>query len=534
MRHKKAALCIAIAAATLAAPVFSAELRTTQRAIKGQYIVVLKSSAASLAGERSQASRVADVAARISTEHKADLLRSYQNALRGFAVRADDAALTKLLADPRVAYVEQDGIAMPNLVQIGPTWGIDRIAQRYRPLNSTYTYDFTGAGVHAYIIDSGLKQTHNEFSGRVGVGADFIGGGVNDCNGHGTHVTGTIAGTTWGVAKLATVHPVRVFGCDNYGSPWSTIIAGIDWVAANRQLPAVANMSLGGAANSSVDAAVDNLINRGVTVVTSAGNDSADACSNSPAHVRRAITVGATDRNDNRSWFSNYGTCVDLFAPGSSITSAWYTSNSVAAIMNGTSMAAPHVAGVAALYLQSNPGASPAMVVAEVVGKSTANVVGNPGPGSPNLFVFSRLSTTARGAFFRYYNAGNGDHFYTMDWNELNAGGFGNWTYEGVQAYTRATAAAGTVPLYRYFNTGNGDHFYTTNFGELGGGGGGWIYEGVRTYVPKTAATDTAPLYRYYNTGNGDYFYTTNYGELGRGGGSWIYQGVQSQVWTQP
>ncbi|MCC7249837.1 MAG: S8 family peptidase [Lysobacter sp.] len=532
MHHKKTALCLAIAAATLTIPAFSAELRTTQRPIKGQYIVVLKNSAASLAGERSQASRVADVAARISTEHKADLLRSYQNALRGFAVRADDAALTKLLADPRVAYIEQDGIAMLNPTQTGATWGIDRIDQRYRPLNGSYTYDFTGAGVHAYIIDSGLNVTHTEFAGRVGGGADFIGGGVNDCNGHGTHVAGTVAGATWGVAKSAIVHPVRVFSCSG-GSAWSTIIAGIDWVAANRQLPAVANMSLGGDATASVDAAVDNLINRGVTVVVSAGNNSADACIKSPARARRAITVGSTDIDDNRSSFSNYGTCVDLFAPGGSITSAWYTSNTASATISGTSMASPHVAGVAALYLQANPGASPATVVAEVVGKSTANVVGNAGPGSPNLFVFSRLSTTARGAFFRYYNTGNGDHFYTMNWNELAAGGFNNWVYVGVQGYARTTAAAGTVPLYRYFHTGNGDHFYTTNFAELGVGGGPWIYEGVGANVPSTAAADTAPLYRYFNTGNGDHFYTTNYGELGGGGGSWIYEGVESQIWTQ-
>jgi subtilisin family serine protease len=535
--HKKG-LSAAIAASLIlaaAAPAFSAELRSSRNPIKGQYIVVLKDEAASLAGERSRASRVADVAPRIAAAHNARLLRSYQSVLRGFAVRADDAALAKLLADPRVAYVEEDGIAMLNPTQTGATWGIDRIDQRTRPLNGSYTYDYTGAGVHAYIIDTGLNLAHSEFAGRVGNGADFIGGGVNDCNGHGTHVAGTVAGTTWGVAKSAIVHPVRVFGCSR-DSAWSTIIAGVDWVANNRQLPAVANMSLGGGANSSIDAAVDNLINRGVTVVVAAGNDNADACGKSPARVRRAITVGSTDINDNRSSFSNYGTCVDVFAPGSSITSAWYTSNTASAMLSGTSMASPHAAGVAALYLQSNPGAAPATVVEQVMSKTTANVVANVGPSSPNLFLFSRLATTPRGAWFRYFNTGNGNHFYTMNWSELTAGGFDGWIYEGVQAYLRPDNAAGTTPMYRYVNTGNGDHFYTTNFGELGNAGfGGWIYEGVTGYVPTTAAADTSPLYRYFNTSNGDHFYTTNFGELGNAGfGGLIYEGVQSQVWTQP
>jgi subtilisin family serine protease len=535
MRHTLSALSVAVAAAILATPAFSAELRTSKRPIQGQYIVVLKDSAASLAGERSRAARVADVAQRIATEHNGRLLRSYQNVLRGFAIRADDAALAKLLADPRVAYVEEDGIALPNPTQSGATWGIDRVDQRTPPLNGSYTYDNTGAGVHAYILDTGLNVAHSEFAGRVGNGADFIGGGVNDCNGHGTHVAGTLAGTTWGVAKAAIVHPVRVFGCSG-GSAFSTIIAGMDWVAVNRQLPAVANMSLGGGANTSLDAAVDTLTNSGVTVVVAAGNDAGDACTKSPARARRAITVGSTDSNDNRSSFSNYGTCVDIFAPGSSITSAWYTSNTASAVLSGTSMASPHVAGIVALYLQLNPGASPAAVVTEVVGKSTANVVGNAGPGSPNLFAFSRLSTTSRGAWFRYVNTGNGDHFYTMNWNEITAGGFGNWVYEGVQGYMRPSSVVGTVPMYRYVNTGNGVHFYTTNFAELGGGGfGGWVYEGVTGYVPSAAAGDTASLYRYVNTINGTRFYTTNFGELGGGGfGGWVYEGVQSQVWTQP
>ncbi len=538
MRQVISRLSAAIAASILLASTGTAaagEFRTTRNPINDQYIVVLKANAASLAGERKATADVATVAREMVAEHRSALIRSYGHALRGFVVRADDAMLAKLLADPRVAYVEEDGIATIDATQTGATWGLDRIDQRVLPLNGTYTYDQTGAGVHVYIIDTGLRATHTQIAGRVGNGFDAVGdgNGTNDCNGHGTHVAGTVAGTTWGVAKSATVHPVRVFGCSG-GSAWSTIIAGIDWAAANRQLPAVANMSLGGGGNTSVDAAVNNLIGRGVTTVVAAGNDSGDACAKSPARVRNAITVGSTDSGGGRSSFSNYGICLDLFAPGGSITSAWYTSDTASAVLSGTSMASPHTAGVAALYLQTNPGASPATVTAEIVGKSTYGVVGNAGAGSPNHLLFSRFSTTPRGAFFRYSSPGGG-HFYTMNWNEVVAGG-GGWIYEGMQGYMRSSSVAGTKPLYRYRNVNYNKHFYTTNFAEVGNGGfGGWVYEGIAGHVPTAAAADTANLYRYANSVNFDHFYTTNFAELGTGGfGGWIYEGVQSQIWKQP
>ncbi|MEQ1511955.1 MAG: S8 family peptidase [Lysobacteraceae bacterium] len=377
----------------MAVPAMAGEFRTTKNPIDGQYIVVLKDSAATLVGESNRAARVPAVANDIATTHRANLIRSYDRVLRGFAVKADDAALARLLADPRVAYVEEDGYVSIDVTQAGATWGLDRIDQRALPLSTTYTYDTTAAGVHAYIIDTGMLATHNEYTGRVGNGFDAVGGGTNDCHGHGTHVAGTVGGTTWGVAKGVTLHPVRVLDCGGSGT-WAGVIAGIDWVAANRVLPAVANMSLGGGANAAVDTAVANLTNAGVTVVVAAGNGGVDACGSSPARAPSAITVGATDANDARSiWTdgqsSNWGTCLDIFAPGTAITSSWWTGNAATNTIDGTSMASPHVAGAAALHLASNPSATPAQVTTALINASTPNVVTEPGAGSPNRLLFT-------------------------------------------------------------------------------------------------------------------------------------------------
>jgi subtilisin family serine protease len=387
-----AAIGISLLCATTV-PVMAGEFRTAKHPVDGQYIVVLKDTAASLAGESNRAARVPMVANDIATRHRANLIRSYDRVLRGFAVKADDAALARLLADPRVAYVEEDGYVRGNPTQANATWGLDRVDQRALPLNTNYTYDTSAAGVHAYVIDSGLLATHTEFTGRVGNGFDAVGGGTNDCNGHGTHVAGTLGGTTWGVAKGVTIHPVRVLGCDNTGT-WAGVIAGIDWVAANRVLPAVANMSLGGGANAAVDTAVANLSNAGVTVVVAAGNGGVDACGTSPARAPAAITVGATDANDARSIWqfgqsSSWGTCLDIFAPGTAITSAWHTGTAATNTINGTSMASPHVAGAAALHLATNPTATPAQVTTALINASTQNVVTDARAGSPNRLLFT-------------------------------------------------------------------------------------------------------------------------------------------------
>ena len=287
----------------------------------------------------------------------------YSHVLNGFAGAMSDAARDGLLRDARVTRVEPDGIARISTTQTGATWGLDRIDAR-SGLDGTYTYANDGTGVTAYIIDTGLRYTHSEFGTRASFGYDSFGGDGSDCNGHGTHVGGTVGGTVYGVAKKVKLVAVRVLDCGGSGT-WSGVIAGMDWATGDHAAgtPAVANMSLGGGANSSVDAATQRMIDDGIATAVAAGNGNLagiaqDACKSSPARVVDAMTIGATDNTDTKTSWSNYGKCVDWFAPGRSITSAWYESDTQTSTISGTSMATPHVAGVAALYLQGNPGAS--------------------------------------------------------------------------------------------------------------------------------------------------------------------------------
>lgn len=392
MNHRTTLLSTAVglslACASLTAT--AGEFRTVKQPIPGQYIVVLKDNAASLASERSSLSRVSVVSRDIATKHRAKLVRSYNNVLRGFVARADDKSLARLLADPRVAYVQEDGVVSIAASQSNATWGIDRIDQRNMPLNQTYTYDTTASSVHAYIIDTGILLNHAQFSGRIGNGYDAVsnGGNANDCNGHGTHVAGTVGGTTYGVAKEVKLHPVRVLGCNGSGAN-SGVIAGMDWVAENHVKPAVVNMSLGGSADQATDDAVNRLHNAGVTVVVAAGNNSGNACSYSPARAANAITVGSTTNTDARSSFSNFGSCLDIYGPGSNILSAWHTSSTATNTISGTSMASPHVAGVAALYLANNPNATPTQVRNALVDNATSGKVTDAGSGSPNKLLYS-------------------------------------------------------------------------------------------------------------------------------------------------
>ncbi len=354
-------------------------------AIRGRYIIVFH-KAASVAAERS----ARDSARRLG----ATIHYQYRHALRGFAATLSRGALDALRNNSNVSYIDADRTAVASAVQSPVTWGLDRIDQRNLPLSNSYTYNFTGSGVKAYIIDTGIRFTHTQFGGRAISGYDAIdGGSADDCNGHGTHVAGTVGSATYGVAKSVTLVAVRVLNCNGSGST-AGVIAGVDWVTGNHGAgqPAVANMSLGGPANSSLDNAVNNSINDGVTYSIAAGNSNANACNYSPARVAAAITVGATTSSDARSSFSNYGTCLDIFAPGSSITSTWHTSDNATNTISGTSMAAPHAGGVAALYLQSNPSASPATVRNAIVSSATQGVLSSVGSGSPNLLLFSLLT----------------------------------------------------------------------------------------------------------------------------------------------
>ncbi|HKQ99960.1 MAG TPA: S8 family peptidase [Pyrinomonadaceae bacterium] len=358
--------------------------RKDKDAIPGEYIVVFKDQAT---GDFSVAQELADLMVAI---YGGKIKHVYKHAINGFAVKMPEEMALLLSEDPRVEYVEEDGIIHTGATQTGATWGLDRIDQRDRPLNGTYNYNFTGSGVRVYVIDTGIRTTHTQFGGRAAVSYDALGGNGQDCNGHGTHVAGTIGGSTYGVAKSASLRAVRVLNCSGSGST-SGVIAGVNWVTQNHIKPAAANMSLGGGASSALDTAVQNSINAGVTYAVAAGNSSTDACTQSPARVGGAITVGSSTSTDARSSFSNYGTCVDIFAPGSSITSAWSTSDTATNTISGTSMASPHVAGVAALYLQRFPTASPATVRNAIVNASTTNRLTGIGTGSPNRLLYSLL-----------------------------------------------------------------------------------------------------------------------------------------------
>ncbi|SCL25703.1 Serine protease, subtilisin family [Micromonospora nigra] len=353
-------------------------------AIKDSYIVVF-------ADDGKVASQGVDaLAGQLATKYRARVDHTYRYALRGFAATLSERAARRLAAEPGVAYVEQNGTVSTTGTQTNPpSWGLNRIDQRNLPLDNSYTYPNTAPNVTAYIIDTGIRTTHSDFGGRAVWGVNTVDTNNTDCNGHGTHVAGTVGGNAYGVAKSVRLIAVKVLNCAGSGS-FAAVAAGVDWVTGHHTSgPAVANMSLGGSgSNATLEAAVRNSIADGVVYAIASGNSNSNACNFTPARVAEAITVNASASNDSRASFSNYGTCTDIFAPGVSITSAWSTSNTATNTISGTSMAAPHVAGAAALLLGDSPGLTPAQVASTMFTNSTPNKITSPGSGSPNRLLF--------------------------------------------------------------------------------------------------------------------------------------------------
>jgi subtilisin family serine protease len=386
-------ILLSLLAVCLALPIFAggpkeAKLIKNKNKIEGQYIVVFQ--------DRLSDDDVDTRADDIVRNARGRKNHVYKNALKGFSAELSEKEALKIAARDDVKYVEEDGLVSIDTTQSPVTWGLDRIDQRSLPLSNSYTYTANGSGVKAYIIDTGINTAHSDFGGRAIDGYDAVDGALPaaDCNGHGTHVSGTVGGNTYGVAKGVTLVAVRVLDCSGNGTD-SGVVAGVNWVTSNHAAgqPAVANMSLGGGISQALDDAVNGAINDGVTFAVAAGNGDAagnplDACNGSPSRVANAITVSATSSSDTKASWANYGTCVDLFAPGVSITSDWYSSTTATNTISGTSMATPHVTGVAAMYLSTNTSASPATVASAIINNSTTGVVVSGGTGSPNRLLY--------------------------------------------------------------------------------------------------------------------------------------------------
>ncbi len=354
------------------------------KAVKDSYIVVLKDGTSVEATAKS-----------VTNRHGGKVERTFATAVRGFTGALTETQAKRVAADPAVAYVEQNQVVSASVDQLNPpSWGQDRVDQQSLPLNQKYSYSTTASNVTAYVVDTGILTTHPDFGGRASHGRDTVDNDNNatDCNGHGTHVAGTIGGTAHGLAKGVKLVAVRVLNCAGSGTT-AGVIAGIDWVTANAVKPAVANMSLGGGASATLDQAVQRSIAAGITYGVAAGNDyGANACNTSPARTPEAITVGSTTSTDAKSDFSNIGTCLDIFAPGSGITSTWL--NNGTNTISGTSMATPHVVGAAALYASANPTATPQQVRDALVNNGTKGKVTSPGTGSPNVLLYTGTGGT--------------------------------------------------------------------------------------------------------------------------------------------
>lgn len=361
----------------------------SRTAIPNRYIVLFDDAA--LSSKLAPAREVSAVTSDVAKQYGARPERVYSTAMKGFAAEMSAKQAIAMSRDPRVRMVEEDGLVSISATQPNATWGIDRIDQRQLPLNNTYNYESASSNVNVYVIDTGIRPSHVEFGGRATIDYDAVMDGQNgvDCNGHGTHVAATVGGNTVGVARGVRLHGVRALPCGGTG-PVSNVLAAVDWVAANYVSPAVVNMSVGGEVSQLLDFVIDQAISGGLPFVIAAGNATDNACNMSPGRVPAAITVGATGPTDNFLYFSNYGSCVDVFAPGETINSAWYTGDQIYKEKSGTSMATPHVTGLAAIYLSTHPNATPAEIANVIISRATPGVInGLPDTATPNLMAYS-------------------------------------------------------------------------------------------------------------------------------------------------
>lgn len=366
------------------------KLKKSERSIENRYIVVLNDEE-----DHQKSLELESITSELTNLYGGKIDNQFSHVIKGYSVEMSAEEAEILSRDERVKYVEEDAEIFAAGTQSNAPWALDRIDQRSTLFDGNYNFASMGSGVNVYVIDSGIRPTHNEFGGRVVLSYDAVNDGQNgnDCYGHGTFVAGIIGSNTFGVAKNSTLHAVRVLNCSGGGSS-SNLIAAIDWITARHASPAVANISLSmSGISTALDSAIKKSVAAGVVYVIAAGNNNQNACNYSPARTPEAITVGAVNSLDQRSGFSNFGSCVDIFAPGSSISSTWFSSDTATASANGTSMASPHAAGVAALYLENNPTASPSQVAAEMARAATPNVIGDVGTDSPNLLLFSTLNS---------------------------------------------------------------------------------------------------------------------------------------------